>query len=308
MSNKERELSNSQRGTVVEVSRRFVKIVAPSRSIITGIVSSKNLEVVVGDVALFEERDGDIFVTEVASSERGLYRSVHGKLKKMGSNIDRLMVITASGPTFNPVVIDRMLVAARARAIPATLVINKIDLGLSDLEEMIAVYRRIGIPVLLCSAKKGQGMAELRAIIDAPEVEIVSLCGVSGVGKSTILNALVPGAKTKTGDVSAKTGQGKQTTTQPRGHLYTGSEGLAKVIVDLPGVQFFGLSHLSDEEARLAFQEMSEVAEACRFGDCKHVQEPECAVKVAVARGEIASWRYESYLQILNEIAEVKQY
>jgi len=305
---KDLELPTFLCGTVLEVSRRFIKILAPSNHIITGIVSSKNLEVVVGDIATFEERDGDIFVTSIASSERGLYRSVHGKLKKMGSNIDRLLVITASGPTFNPVVIDRMLAAARARSIPASLVINKIDLGLAGLEEMVSVYRRIGLPVLLCSAKKGEGIAELRAILEAPEVAIVSLCGVSGVGKSTLLNSLVPGAKSRTGDLSTKTGQGKQTTTQPRGHLYTGAPGLTKVIVDLPGVQFFGLSHLSHEEARLAFQEMIEVAGGCRFGDCKHVKEPECAVKAAVVRGDIATWRYESYLQILEEIAEFKQF
>lgn len=292
-------------GSVLEVSRRFVTILGSDRRVVTGTGSSKTLEVVAGDIVSFERRDGEIFVTAVEPSSRNLFRSTHGKLKKMGANIDALFVITASGATFNPVVIDRMLVAAQVQSIPATLVVNKIDLGTEHLDEMVAVYQRIGVPVIFSSAKRGDGIDQIVSIVREPAARVLALCGVSGVGKSSILNKLIPGTRTKTGAVSEKTGQGKQTTTQPRGFLYEEPLVLIpKIVIDLPGVQFFGLSHISLEQVGAAFQEIREAATGCRFGDCKHLKEPECAVKEAVSRGDITSWRYESYLQIVEEIRE----
>jgi ribosome biogenesis GTPase len=290
------------------VSRRFVTILTEQRTVLTGTVSSKTVEAVVGDVVSFEERDEEIFVTQVAPASRSLHRSFHGKLKRMGANIDALLVITATGPTFNPVVIDRMLVAAQVQSIPTTLVVNKVDLGADGIEEMLAVYKRTGISVVLCSAKHGQGISDIESLVNQQHVRVLSLCGVSGVGKSTILNKLVPGARTRTGDVSEKTGQGKQTTSQPRGYIYEASDFTQKVIVDLPGVQFFGLSHISPEAAASAFPEIREAASGCRFGDCKHLKEPECSVKDAVSRGDVAQWRYESYRQILEEIEDAREY
>lgn len=295
-------------GTVLEVSRRFVTLLVEGDNVVTGTVSSKMLEVVAGDSVSFEEREGKVFVTHVASSRRCLFRSSYGAVKRMGANIDRLLVITASGATFNPVVIDRMLVAAQVQAIPATLIVNKIDLGVREIESVLEVYKKIGVPVLLASAKHGAGMSEVRAMITQPEVRIVALCGVSGVGKSTILNDLVPGAKTRIGAISERTGQGKQTTSQPRGFLHQSSGGALKIIIDMPGVQFFGLSHVAAEAARQAFPEIVEAAHGCQFGDCQHLREPVCAVREAIQRGAIASWRYESYCQILQEIEEAREY
>lgn len=291
-------------GTVLEVSRRFVTILRTDGSVVTGTGSSKTLEVVAGDIVSFELRDGEVFVTAVEPSSRNLFRSTNGRLKKMGANIDALLVITASGSTFNPVVIDRMLVAAQVQSIPATLVVNKIDLGTEHLDEMVGVYQRIGVPVIFSSAKQGDGIDRIISIVQEPAARVLALCGVSGVGKSSILNKLIPGTRTKTGEVSDKTGQGKQTTTQPRGFLYGEQSSGQKIIIDLPGVQFFGLSHISLEQVGLAFQEIREAASGCRFGDCKHLKEPECAVKEAVGRGEITPWRYESYLQIVEEIRD----
>ena len=293
-------------GSVLEVSRRFVTILGSDGQIVTGTGSSKALEVVAGDVVSFERRDGEIFVLAVEPSTRNLFRSTHGKLKKMGANIDALLVITASGATFNPVVIDRMLVAAQVQSIPATLVVNKIDLGTQHLDEMVAVYQRVGIPVIFSSAKRGDGIDQIVSLVRAPTARVLALCGVSGVGKSSILNKLIPGTRTKTGEVSEKTGQGKQTTTQPRGFLYGEPSPSQKIIIDLPGVQFFGLSHISLEEVGLAFHEIREAATRCRFGDCKHLKEPECAVKAAVDSGAITAWRYESYLQIVEEIRDAR--
>lgn len=298
----------SEQGTVLEVSRRFVTVLTVGKRVVTGTASSKSLEVVAGDEVTFEERDGEFFITDVAPSRRNLYRSSRGGVKRMGANIDALLVITAPGATFNPVVVDRMLVAARVQAIPTTLVVNKSDLGLGDVESVLAVYERAGVPVLRTSAKRGDGMDEITAVVDRIGTRVVALCGVSGVGKSTILNKLVPGAKTRTGELSERTGQGKQTTSQPRGFLHASSDARSTIIIDLPGVQFFGLSHITSSEAAAAFPELVAASARCQFGDCKHLKEPVCGVREAVERGEIATWRYDSYCQILQEIDEAKEY
>lgn len=300
--------SEDATGTVLEVSRRFVTILGDDAAIITGTLSSKSLELVAGDHVVFQRREDGVFVTEGLPAARTLYRTFHGSLKRMGANIDRLCVITASGATWNPVAIDRMLTAGRVQAIPTTLIVNKADLGVGEIQSMIDTYSEVGVPVIVCSAKQGEGMADVRALLDMPEVRVMALCGVSGVGKSTILNALIPGVRTRTGEVSEKTGQGKQTTSQPRGFVYGASGAARKIVIDLPGVQFFGLAHLETSDVMQAFQEIQAAAHGCRFRDCRHIKEKDCAVREAVEAGRIALWRYHSYIQILEEVEEAKEF
>lgn len=292
---------------MLEVSRRHVTILCGTDTV-TGTVSSKALEVAPGDSVQAEVRDGKIFVVSVLPAERCIYRSYRGTVKRMGSNIDLMCVITAVGPALNPTVIDRMLIAAKVEGIPVVLILNKADQGLAGMDIFIDVYRDLGIDVITCSAKLSPTLGELEERIKDRRVRVVALCGVSGVGKSTILNRLVPGAKTRTADVSARTGQGKQTTSQPRGFIYEASPGTKKVIIDFPGVQFFGLSHLKPESIVSAFDEFVEIGRGCRFSNCRHLQEPECAVRDAVEDEHIAPWRYNSYIQILQEIEDAREY
>jgi ribosome biogenesis GTPase len=305
---KNTSLDQVSSGRVLEVSRRFVTVLADSGRILTGTLSSKSLDFVVGDLVSFKNREGELFVTDAAPAVRSLYRTFHGALKRMGANIDALCVITAAGPTWNPVAIDRMLAAGKVQSIPTTLIVNKIDLGIGEIAEMIETYAAVGVSVIQCSAKSGEGIEQVRKLADAKTLRIMALCGVSGVGKSSILNALIPGARTRTGEVSERTGQGKQTTTQPRGFIYACEAEAPKIIIDLPGVQFFGLSHLTSSDVALAFEEIAFAARGCKFRDCAHVKESSCAVREAVASGAITRWRYQSYLQILEEIEEAKEY
>jgi ribosome biogenesis GTPase len=201
-----------------------------------------------------------------------------------------------------------MIIAGRMGAIPLSLVVNKQDLGFEHVTFITSVYERMGIPVLPVSAKAEQGLDQLTSILDSDSCATVALCGVSGVGKSTILNKLVPGAKAKIGELSERTGQGKQTTTQPRGFLYRVQDKSPKVIIDFPGVGYFGLSHVDPIALMDAFDEMRSVKGQCRFLDCRHLQEPGCVVRDQVESGEIAGWRYQSYLQILQEIEDAKAY
>lgn len=295
-----------QQGRVLEVSRRYVTLFSKELGVVTGLVSSKALEIVTGDLVSFEMKEDGVFVTGVEPATRNLFRSYRGVVKRMGANIDLLGVITGVGQVLNPVVIDRMLVAAKVQNIPSVLVINKVDLGAETFAAVTDVYKAVGIDMLFCSAKFMQNFEQVEARFNEPKVQVAALCGVSGVGKSTILNRLVPGAKAKTGEVSQRTGQGKQTTTQPRGFMY-GREG-DKIIIDFPGVQFFGLSHVSVEAVAKAFPEFQAVAGQCRFSNCRHLQEPNCAVRAGLENGSIASWRYDSYLQILEEIEEAREY
>lgn len=294
-------------GQVLDVTRRHVTLLTPQGTI-SGTIAARALDVVTGDRVYFERRDGKVFVTELIPPQRTLSRSYRSALKRMGANIDLLCVITAFGPTLNPVTIDRMLVAGRIQGIPLALIVNKRDLWTEESSEVLDVYRKMGVRVIECSAKFGNEFEQVENLLQAPDVNVVALCGVSGVGKSTILNRLVPGAAARTGEVSEKTGQGRQTTSQPRGFLYAASDGCRRIIIDFPGVGFFGLSHLERERVASAFDEFNYFAGQCRFLNCRHLQEPECAVRQAVDSGEIASWRYASYVQILDEIEEAREY
>lgn len=295
-------------GRVLDVSRRHVTLLRPDGSKRSGTIAAKALDVVTGDLARYEERDGKILVTDVVPSVRTLSRSYRGNLKRMGANVDLLFVITSVGSTLNPVVIDRMLIAARIQGIPAVLVVNKADLGLEASEPILSAYRKIGVEVIECSAKFGQDFEQIEKRVQHESINVVALCGVSGVGKSTILNRLIPGTGAKTGEVSEKTGQGRQTTSQPRAFLYSNALAGQRIVIDFPGVQFFGLSHVAKEALPSAFPEFVEYGQGCRFINCRHLQEPECAVRDALERGDIEPWRYNSYLQILDEIEEAREY
>lgn len=224
-------------------------------------------------------------------------------LKPVAANIDLMIIVSAILPALSLNIIDRYLVASEITGIKPLLVINKIDLlpetEQQALDQQLQLYRLMGYACLLVSAKTGQGMAELLQYLHSGTSIFV---GQSGVGKSSLMNTLMPGLAAATQEVSEVSGLGQHTTTVSR--LYHLPEG--GKLIDSPGIREFALWHLSPEEVTNGFIEFRPWLGRCKFRDCKHLTDPGCAIQHAVAEGEISPLRYESYQKILHSMAQDK--
>ena len=219
-------------------------------------------------------------------------RSIVGRTKTMAANIDLLVTVTAlANPPPRLVTLDQLLAFAEVEEIEAAIVFTKPDLGdPAQTKSLLALYLRLGYPTISVNPKKGENVDALRDLIRGRRAMLV---GISGVGKSSIFRAL--GGDTPIGDVS-RYGLGRQTTTA--GRLYRIGTGF---LIDSPGINEFGLGAIDAQSLTQSFREMREPALGCRFADCTHVQEPDCAVQAAVAEGRIAPSRYAGYRKILLE-------
>lgn len=270
-------------------------------------VSTTN-PVVVGDTVTVDEvAPGEYVIAEVAPRKNYIIRRSK-KLSKqfqiIASNIDRVFVmVTITHPKTQNSFIDRILTTAEAYRIDAHLIFNKFDLytakNKADAGERIETYTNIGYPCHIVSLLDNKQIPSLKKLF----VNKVSLlCGMSGTGKSTLINYLVPGVNRKTGIISKAHKKGM--------HMTTFSEMVpipgGGFVVDTPGIQEFGLADISKYELSQYFREMNLYRNQCKFNSCMHVNEPGCAVMKAVNEGKIAVSRYESYLSMLfNEGGEV---
>ena len=270
--------------------------------------STRKSELVVGDRVSVRHDQGGLVVCEVLPRTNVLYRSYQNRSKTLAANLDRLFVVSACGVLFNTITIDRALVAAECAGITTVLVVNKIDLATPADRERIEVYKACGFDVLCTNAKDQNSLSSLKELLAAENLCTFAFSGISGVGKSTLLNALIPNARLKTAQVSDRSGQGTQTTSSARGFVYKRATMTDAVLFDLPGVQFFGVSHLKANEIAAAYPEFRARAQYCKFADCKHRLEPDCKVRAALEVGEIAQFRYQSYLSMLDEVAKVQNY
>lgn len=216
----------------------------------------------------------------------------------IGANLDlAMLVVTLASPPTSTGFIDRFLVTAEAYGIPAALVFNKLDLfseeGLEILAEYIAIYKDLGYPCYTVSALEKENIDDLNEVL---KDKITLISGHSGVGKSTLINAIIPGSDLKTGNISDWSDKGKHTTTFAEMiDLPFGGK-----LIDTPGIRELGIVDIEPQELSHYFPEMRNLLNQCRFHNCRHINEPGCAVLEALENGEIEPSRYDSYLSIYN--------
>jgi ribosome biogenesis GTPase len=224
-----------------------------------------------------------------------LYRSNAYRSKMLAANVTQIVIVLATTPSFYEELLNRCLIAAEAAGIRALIVLNKCDLADSTgALKLLQRYTDLGYQVLPLSAK--QDVLPLRQWLQGNTSVLV---GQSGMGKSTIVNALLPDLNVRTREVSEVLDSGKHTTTAA--HLYHLDDN--SHLIDSPGLQEFGLNHLSAEQLERAFVEFRPYLGKCRFSNCRHLKEPDCAISQAVVDGKVSSERLAYYQDLLREIS-----
>ncbi len=257
--------------------------------------------VVVGDmVACRADEQGDWTITDIAPRRNYVIRRASNLSKEshiIAANVDRaLLMVTLFSPVTAREFVDRFLVTCEAYKVPVTVVLSKADMldGAADeAADFVQTYRSAGYGVIRLSSVTGEGVDTVRELLRGGTT---LLSGNSGVGKSTLIRSLLPGADVRTGEISDSHGKGRHTTTFSTMYPVDGG-----YVIDTPGIKGFGLIDIDDAELCRYFPEMMRLAPGCRFYNCTHTHEPGCAVREAVERGEVAWSRYESYLKILDE-------
>jgi ribosome biogenesis GTPase / thiamine phosphate phosphatase len=238
-------------------------------------------------------RHDEVHVLEVLPRRSVLWRaSKRGRAEAVVANLTRLLVVLAPLPAPELFVVDRYLAAATAAGVPATLIVNKSDLGVgAALAAELEAYAAAGYGALRCSAASGEGIAGLLAALTPGA--LAALVGQSGVGKSSLVRRLLPAATVAIGEL-VREQEGRHTTTASR--LFDLREGAS--LIDSPGVRDFAPAVEALDERSLGFPEVAQLAAGCRFGDCRHLREPGCAVRAAAEHGALFARRYESYRRL----------
>lgn len=266
----------------------------------------KKKDVVVGDlVKCKQSSDEQVAIESVEERKSLLYRSDEFRTKPLAANIDQVALVFATRPTYNPRFIWKAILAAETANIPMLIIRNKSDITEDDnqVRPFIDQLKELGCSIIEVSATAYPKETEQK-LFPLFEHRITLLIGQSGMGKSTILNLLVKDAEQKTQEYSKALNLGKQTTTSTRWFQF-GNDG---AIVDSPGFQEFGLAHLTLNDIMRGFPEIKERVEYCRFTNCRHLEEPQCAVKAAVENHDIDPERYALYKELAEETLTPKNY
>lgn len=269
--------------------------------------------VAVGDrVTITGTNDETNYITAIEPRRNYIIRKATNLSKQghiLAANLDQVcLVVTLFHPVTSTTFIDRFLTTAEAYRVPAVIVINKIDLlegddeALEFLDAVAYLYESIGYPVVKLSARTGEGIDTLRSMLDG---KTTLFSGNSGVGKSTLINDLIPGLDLATAEISDTHDTGMHTTTFSEMFEIPGLSA-GSYIIDTPGVKGFGTLEFDRHEVSHFFPEIFKIGAGCRYGDCTHTHEPGCAVREALEDHRIAESRYTSYLSILDDSAEDK--
>ncbi len=239
-------------------------------------------------------------VEEVLARSSVLVRPGYaGKNRVVAANLDRVFVVISPYPQPDWLLVDQYLAVCEYRHIPAEIIFNKIDLA-ENKEQAVAElndYVRIGYPTHAVSARKGIGIAELKQSLHG---HCSMFAGQSGVGKSSLTNALLPDKNLRTNEISLRSGLGRHTTTAAT--LYHVPEG--GDLIDSPGVAVFGLADIKGQDLAWCYREFQAYMGHCRFNDCRHINDKGCAVREAVEKGEISIARHQRYLKLLDKLAQ----
>lgn len=264
--------------------------------------------VAVGDrVQIIKNQEGTAFIQEIEDRKNYIIRRSSNLSKQshiLAANLDQCMlIVTVNYPETSTIFIDRFLASAEAYRIPVKLVFNKIDAYNEDelhyLDALINLYTTIGYPCFKISATENRGIDELKKELEG---RITLFSGHSGVGKSTLINAILPQLDIRTGEISACHNKGMHTTTFSEMFPVAGNG----YIIDTPGIKGFGTFDMEEEEISHYFPEIFKASTNCRYGNCTHRQEPGCAVREAVEQHYISESRYTSYLNMLDDKKEGK--
>ena len=284
---------------VASYGKRYEVELADASSLITRRIScvtrGKKTDLACGDIVNIKLTDKAQGVVESSEPRKSLlYRSSTLKSKILASNVTQIVIVLATQPSFYEALLNRCLVAAEAANIKPLILLNKCDLAdADDAKNKLKLYQDLGYQVLHLSAK--QDISALQPYLSNHQSVLV---GQSGMGKSTIINALLPNENVRTQEMSSALDSGKHTTTAA--HLY--HLDTTSSLIDSPGLQEFGLNHLSQTDLELAFIEFRPYLGNCRFNNCKHTHEPDCAVIEAVKAGKISQNRLKFYQELSREL------
>lgn len=294
-------LKGTVTGTVIAAHGRHYLVQAGEKKL-QCVTRGKKSDVAVGDIVklnLTSPNQG--VIEEITERKTLLYRSDQYKSKLLAANVTQLFIVVATEPGFTDDLVSRSLVAAEAAGVAVHIILNKIDVvaSLERTRKRVALYGGLGYPVHEVSAT-AQPEETVAALMPLLEGQSTILIGQSGMGKSSIINLIIPDADIAVREISAALDTGKHTTTFTR--LYTMDENTS--IIDSPGFQEFGLYQLTEGMLERAFPEFEQYLGKCKFYNCHHSNEPECAIRTAVAAGDISPMRHALYLQLLHESSQ----
>lgn len=295
-------MQKTDKGIVVKTYNSFYYVKGSSEELVAcklrGRFKKEKFSLLVGDKVEFSLPETK---TAQGNIEKILPRK-NSLLRPAVANVDQIvLVFAAKSPDLNLSLLDRFLITLEQRDIPILICFSKVDLlkDLADIKKISDLYKNIGYEVLLLSQFSKSGLDEIKNILTG---KTTVFAGLSGVGKSTLLNSLYPDLNLATGEVSEKNNKGKHTTRFS--HLLPIEDGY---IVDTPGFTFTDMTIFTEREVAQSFKEFLQYSPSCKFNTCLHIAEPDCKVKEALLEGKIAQNRYDNYLEVIGDIKKVKE-